>query len=85
MRKIKICNMLSPRIKPMIPPISASISLIDNYKNDLFEIIHYSSDSRTVTKNVKKCNSPGTFSVLVVFLGVFFRKFAKSPKKNLKM
>jgi len=28
----------------------------------------------------KKCNSPGFFSVLVVFLGVFFRKFAKNRK-----
>ena len=39
----------------------------------------YSSDSRTVTKKCQK--SPGIFSVLVVFLGVFFRKFAKNRKK----
>ena len=32
-------------------------------------------------KMSKKCNSPGLFSVLVVFLGVFFRKFAKNGKK----
>jgi len=35
-------------------------------------------------KMSKKCNSPGTFSVLVVFLSVFFRKFAKNRKKIRK-
>ena len=33
-------------------------------------------------KMSKKCNSPGIFSVLIVFLGVFFRKFAKNRKKS---
>ena len=32
----------------------------------------------------KKCNSPETFLVLVVFLGVFFRKFAKNRKKKIR-
>jgi len=30
----------------------------------------------------EKCNSPGIFSGLVVFLGVFFRKFGKNRKKS---
>jgi len=42
----------------------------------------YSSDSRTVTKKIqKKCNSPGEFPGLVVFLAVFFRKFDKKIAK----
>ena len=33
-------------------------------------------------KMSKKCNSPVIFTGLVVFLGVFFRKFPKIAKKS---
>jgi len=33
-------------------------------------------------KMSKKCNRPGTFSVLVVFLGVFFENLQKIAKKS---
>ena len=49
------------------------------FLNRCWKFMFYSSDC--YKKMLKKCNSPGIFSVLVVFLGVFFRKFAKNRKK----
>jgi len=36
-------------------------------------------------KMSKKCNSPGIFSGLVVYLGLCFRKFGKKSETNCKM
>ena len=42
----------------------------------------YSTNPGLLQKMTKKCNSQGIFPSLVVFLGVFFRKFAKKAKCN---
>ena len=47
----------------------------------LFPVHNYTVVSpELLQKIVKKCNSPGDFPGLVVFLGVFFRKFVKKSQ-----